>query len=144
VQEIMLGAAPVTLAYFPLAHDAFNQHPTRNELFYGLSNGDVGQLFLDAASHHYGSLLPNTSNRGAATQIFSAFDMTQNGMNEVAVGRDDGSFEVYDMDSNAQLQLVRPQHDLCQMANILHAQLCHTDSRSAVQRLHEMCPVSVC
>lgn len=105
-QEVLLDAAPSALTYCALAHDAFNQHPTRKELFVGLSNGDVGQIFVDATSHHFGAALPNVDRRGAINQVYSAFDMTGNGMNEVAVGREDGRFEVYDMAADGTLQLV--------------------------------------
>lgn len=108
VQEITVNDIPSTLAHFAMAHDAFNQHPTRKEIMYGLENGDVGQLFIDASSCHRGTTLANTDNRGAVTQLCSDFDLTQNGFNEVAVGRDDGSFEVYDMGHDGALQLVRP------------------------------------
>ena len=96
-----------------MSHDVRNMHPTRKEVFYGLENGDIGQLFLDSVSHHCGTTLKNDGNRGAVTQLFSAFDMTQNGLNEIAVGRNDGSFELYDMDSHGQLQLVRFVPSVC-------------------------------
>jgi hypothetical protein len=102
-----VDAAPTALAYFPVAHDAFGQHPARRELFYGLANGDLGQLFLDAKSCHQGTLLENSTGRGAVTALFSAFDMSADGMDEIAVGRDDGSFEIYNMDNCGRLQLVR-------------------------------------
>jgi hypothetical protein len=106
MQEIVLEAAPSALAFFTLPHDAFNQHPTRKELFFGLANGDLGQVFLDSATYHHGVSLPNTERRGAVNQLFSAFDMTANGMTEIAVGREDGYFEIYDMDNTGRLQLV--------------------------------------
>jgi hypothetical protein len=106
MQEIILDAAPTALAFFTLPHDVFNQHPTRRELFFGLANGDLGQLFLDSATHHFGASLPSTERCGAVNQLFSAFDMTGNGMTEIAVGREDGYFEIYDMDNTGCLQLV--------------------------------------
>lgn len=124
-----MDAAPSALSFFPLPHDAFNQHPTRKELFYGLANGNIGQLFLDPTSHHRGTVLGNAGGKGAVTQLFSAFDMTQNGMNEIAVGRDDGSFEIYDMSSTGELRMVRlpgciVRHH-CQTAHTGHASVQH-------------------
>jgi hypothetical protein len=107
LQEVTLAAAPTCVSHFSMAHDAFNQHPTRKEVMFGLANGDIGQIFLDSATYHPGTILETSGHKGAVTQLFSEFDMTQNGMNEIAVGREDGSFEVYDMQANGQLQLVR-------------------------------------
>jgi hypothetical protein len=107
LQEIPVDAAPTSLAHFTVPHDAFGQHPARRELFYGLSNGDIGQLFLDDRTCHHGTVLENMNGRGAVTALFSAFDMSADGMDEIAVGRDDGSFEVYNMDNCGRLQLVQ-------------------------------------
>lgn len=107
VQEIEVSAAPTALAYFPLAHDVHNANTARKEVFVGLRNGQVRQLFIDDTSCKAGTTLANTRKRGAVTQVFSGFDLTKNGVEDIVVTRDDGCIEIYDMDQGGDLQQVR-------------------------------------
>ena len=129
-QEVLLDAAPTALTYCMLAHDAFNQHPTRKELLVGLSNGAMNQVFVDATTHHFGATLQSADRRGAINQLFSAFDMTGSGMNEIAVGREDGRFEVYDMDTEGTLQLVRRKPSTVLLARGAESVTCVHRSRA--------------
>ena len=87
MQDIVLGGVPSALAFFPLGHDMFNKHPTRKEAFYGLDNGDLGQLFLDASSHYKGTSVLATGQAARITALYSGFDMTHCGVDDIAVGR---------------------------------------------------------
>ena len=53
-----------------------------------------------------GFTLANLKKAGAIKAVYSGIDLTKTGVNDVVVGRDDGLFEVYDMDETGSLQQV--------------------------------------
>lgn len=108
VQDIELQSVPTAVSYFPVSHDVLNQHPTRKEIFVGLADGTLHQLFVDNSSCHFGSsLTPAASERAAAiTQIVSGFDSHQDGLDDVVIGREGGKVEIYHMDSFGHLHKV--------------------------------------
>ena len=108
IQEIQVEHSATAIAHFPLAHDVLNQHTARKEIFYGTSCGDVAQMFLDAGTAKQGAMLRNTRNRGSVTQVFSGFDVTKDGVDDIVVGRDDGSVEIYDINDQGHLKQVCP------------------------------------
>jgi Bardet-Biedl syndrome 7 protein len=112
LQEFSFEAVPTALTYFPLSHDVFNQHPTRKEIFVGFSNGDLIQVFLDKTSHFFGSSLFKSGGTISApiTQLYSGFDMSQDGFDDIVVGRDDGNVEIYHMDPTGRLFKARRLH----------------------------------
>jgi hypothetical protein len=97
------------VAYFPVSHDILSQHPTRKEIFVGLADGNLHQLFIDANTSHFGSSLTPSAREDAAaiTQIYSGFDSAQDGLDDIVVGREGGKVEIYHMDSVGQLVKVR-------------------------------------
>jgi hypothetical protein len=100
-----MSSIPTAVSYFPVSHDVLNQHPTRKEVFVGLADGTLHQLFMDSTTSHFGSsLIPPTNEHAAAiTQIYSGFDSAQDGLDDVVVGREGGKVEIYHMDSFGQL-----------------------------------------
>lgn len=100
---------PTALTYVTLSHDVFNKHPMRKEIWAGLADGTLLQLFLDAGTSHRGAELSAAAagNTAAITQVHSGFDSAQDGLDDVVVGREDGSIEVYHMDSLGRLVKVR-------------------------------------
>jgi Bardet-Biedl syndrome 7 protein len=104
-QEVYMEAVPTAISYFSVSHDVLNQHPTRKEVFVGLSDGSLHQLFLDSSSHHFGTTLSAPSGQSAAaiSQVYSGFDSAQDGLDDLVIGRDDGKIEIYRMDSFGQL-----------------------------------------
>lgn len=110
VQEVRTEAAPTALRHCALGHDVLNKHPTRQEVLFGLVNGNIGQLFFDSSTHHPGFFERAEPGSASVTQIYSAFDMTQSGLEEIAVSREDGTFTLYNVDSASELQLVREEN----------------------------------
>eukprot|EP00892_Ulva_mutabilis_P000350 jgi/Ulvmu1/10315/UM060_0117.1 len=104
-QEIPLPAVPTALTYVTLSHDVFNKHPTRKEVWAGLANGALLQLFLDAGTCHHGTALSaaDSGKSAAVTQVHSGFDSAQDGLDDIVVGREDGSVEIYHMDGFGRL-----------------------------------------
>ena len=77
------------------------QHAGRREVLFGTEQGSVGQLFLDGESVQRGWVIDTpTKNSGAVTAIHGECDLTGDGVNDVVVGRDDGSIEVYSLDEH--------------------------------------------
>lgn len=74
------------------------QHAGRREVLFGTEQGSVGQLFLDGESVVRGWVID--SQKGGVTAIHAECDLTGDGVNDVVVGRDDGSLEVYSFDEN--------------------------------------------
>lgn len=109
MQEVPLPAIPTALTYVALSHDVFNKHPARREVWCGLSSGDLLQLFLDAATAHRGATLTaaDSGKTAAITHVHSGFDSAQDGLDDIVVGREDGSIEIYHMDSLGRLMKVR-------------------------------------
>lgn len=109
MQEVPLPAIPTALTYVTLSHDVFNKHPARKEVWCGLSSGDLLQLFLDASTAHRGATLAaaDSGKTAAITQVHPGFDSAQDGLDDIVVGREDGSIEIYHMDSRGRLMKVR-------------------------------------
>lgn len=129
-----MDAVPSALAHSPVSHDVLNKHPTRQEVLFGLLNGNVGQLFFDSSSHHFGVRQQAEAGCAAVVHVLSAFDMTQSGMDDIAVAREDGSFEVYNVSVNGELQLVRTHTIamwLAQTPQCLVCALAHEDASAA-------------
>jgi len=80
----------------------------RREVLYGTLDGTMGQLFLDTDTVRRGWLLQKPGGRGAGgiTAISTRFDFTQDGTNDIVVGRDDGQVQVYCFDVSAEPQSV--------------------------------------
>ena len=109
LQEIQLNSAPTAVLYCPMSRDVLNQHPTRKEVFVGLADGTLHQLFLDSSTHHFATTLtpPASEHAAAITQIYSGFDSANDGLDDVVVGREGGKVEIYHMDAFGQLIKVR-------------------------------------
>ncbi|GBG59174.1 hypothetical protein CBR_g32190 [Chara braunii] len=66
------------------------------EILYGTANGYLGQLLMDTDSIHRGWVVEPGMNRTGGIHCISAkVDFTKTGINDIVVGRDDGSIEVY-------------------------------------------------
>lgn len=125
MQEIQLNSVPTAIAYCPVSHDVLGQHPTRKEIFVGLADGTLHQVFLDSHTNHFGSFLtpPASEHAAAITQIYSGFDSAQDGLDDVVVGREGGKVEIYHMDSFGQLLKVSlKQFRLCDSSDVLFTQ----------------------
>lgn len=79
------------------------------EVLYGTGTGVVGQLFLDGEKARRGWVIdPSSSQTGSSgsragvSALHGDCDLTGDGVNDVVVGRDDGSLEVYTLDENGQ------------------------------------------
>lgn len=78
------------------------------EVLYGTEQGVVGQLFLDGEKPRRGWVIdPSSSSttggsRAGVSALHGDCDLTGDGVNDVVVGRDDGSLEVYTLDENGQ------------------------------------------
>lgn len=79
------------------------------EVLYGTEQGVVGQLFLDGEKARRGWVIdPSSSSTGGwgsragVSALHGDCDLTGDGVNDVVVGRDDGSLEVYTLDENGE------------------------------------------
>eukprot|EP00741_Cyanophora_paradoxa_P006490 tig00001003_g6283.t1 len=77
----------------------------QREVLYGTDNGLVGVVQMDAVGIKKGWKIANTKRLGAV-QCVAAYDLTEDGRNDVVVGRDDGSVEVYCFDVSDEPRLV--------------------------------------
>lgn len=97
-----------------------------NELIYGLDNGTIGQMLLTGDSIRRGWVVDGGSGGGGASadavvahsgsgtqrsqgsvkSILSKLDVTHDGVNDVVVGRDDGTMEVYGFNFNGDPELL--------------------------------------
>lgn len=106
-KEIVVeSGAPTCLRYILESHDPLNRYPGAKEILYGTENGAVGQLFLDSDSLCNGFTIENPKKLGAVSALYSGIDLTKDGVNDIVVGRDDGSLEVYSLDEAGQVQQV--------------------------------------
>lgn len=53
-----------------------------------------------------GFTIRDSARRSAVTALFSAIDFSKTGLNDVVVGREDGSLEMYDLDDAGAPQLL--------------------------------------
>jgi Bardet-Biedl syndrome 7 protein len=72
---------------------------------YGTDNGLLGSLALDATGAKRGWTLTNDKKKGGI-QVVSQIDLQNSGIPEMAVGRDDGSLEVYRMTPAAEPEMI--------------------------------------
>ena len=96
-----------------------------NELIYGLDNGTIGQMLLTGESIRRGWVVDGGSSggtsadgapvqngsgtqksQGSVKSILSKLDVTHDGVNDVVVGRDDGTMEVYGFNFNGDPELL--------------------------------------
>ncbi|KAF5828117.1 hypothetical protein DUNSADRAFT_18178, partial [Dunaliella salina] len=99
-------AAPVSLHYVIDSHDPHNRFPNAKEMLYGTDVGTLNQLMVNHDKTQHGFLLPNSKKLGAIRGIYSGSDFTKTGVNDIAVARDDGALEIYDLDETGNLQQV--------------------------------------
>lgn len=107
--EAGCDAAVTTLKYVDpkdLSKASAEVQAGRKEVLYGTDNGVLAQLFLDPEAVRRGWVLPNTRKVGGVTALSTRFDFTNDGTNDIVVGRDDGTVEVHCFDVSAQPQLV--------------------------------------
>ena len=91
-----------------------HKHAGRKEVLWGTEQGSCGQLFLDGEAVHRGWVLDakrRGGGGGGVSAIHGEVDITGDGVNEVIVGHDNGSLEVFAMDKNEEPQRVY-QRDL--------------------------------
>lgn len=100
------GGAPTCVRYILESHDLLNRYPGAKEILYGTENGAIGQLFLDSDALCKGFTIENPKKLGVVSALYSGIDLTKDGVNDVVVGRDDGSLEVYSLDEAGQVQQV--------------------------------------
>ena len=95
-----------------LASGGGHAHAGRKEVLWGTEQGSCGQLFLDGEAVHRGWVLDSKrGGGGGVSAIHAEADITGDGVNEVVIGRDNGSLEVYTLDKNGEPQRVY-QRDL--------------------------------
>jgi Bardet-Biedl syndrome 7 protein len=73
------------------------EHASRREVLFGTEQGLCGQLFLDGERVARGWVIDTRSHRlagsGGVSAIDAECDLTGDGLNDVVIGRDDGSIE---------------------------------------------------
>lgn len=96
----------VTVVHNCAANDRnrVGEHQGRKEVIYGTEVGKVGQLFLDGEAVRRGWVIPNDANRAGISSIFAGADLTADGVNDICVGRHNGSLEVYSSNQNGEPQ----------------------------------------
>lgn len=67
------------------------------QVLYGTDNGLVGQYFLDSSSMRPGWTLGQSGKKAGVTSM-TLCDVTLNGFDDIVVGRDDGTIEVFQYD----------------------------------------------
>eukprot|EP01006_Ploeotia_vitrea_P030187 TRINITY_DN62654_c0_g1_i1.p1 TRINITY_DN62654_c0_g1~~TRINITY_DN62654_c0_g1_i1.p1 ORF type:complete len:784 (+),score=456.15 TRINITY_DN62654_c0_g1_i1:348-2354(+) len=77
--------------------NSFMDDSTATQLIYGTEDGLIGQLLVGRNSVQRGYAVQDPSRRGAITSMCSS-DLTHDGIADLLVGRDDGSFEIYGFD----------------------------------------------
>ena len=108
---------------------ALSNYPSKgnkNRVIYGTSNGIIGQCELDAdditKSWTAESINNNVKKISGSINCITSADITQDGVHDIIVGRDDGALEIWGFDINGEPQ------------NIYHKQL--TESVSSVDSGH--------
>ena len=85
------------------------EHASRREVLFGTEQGLCGQLFLDGERVARGWVIDTRSHRlagsGGVSAIDAECDLTGDGLNDVVIGRDDGSIETYAFDENGDPQI---------------------------------------
>lgn len=89
------------------------------EILYGLDNGTVGQMLLGKDSIRRGWIIdnldensesarntPSHKSKGSVRSIMGKLDVTHDGVNDVVVGRDDGTLKVYGFNYNGEPELL--------------------------------------
>eukprot|EP00485_Elphidium_margaritaceum_P001545 CAMPEP_0202686932 /NCGR_PEP_ID=MMETSP1385-20130828/2681_1 /ASSEMBLY_ACC=CAM_ASM_000861 /TAXON_ID=933848 /ORGANISM="Elphidium margaritaceum" /LENGTH=786 /DNA_ID=CAMNT_0049341613 /DNA_START=58 /DNA_END=2418 /DNA_ORIENTATION=+ len=71
-----------------------NYDETHKQIVYGLSNGGLGQLILNATDIHSGWLLDDPDE--GTVNCITSYDFTGDDLPEVIVGRDNGVLDVYE------------------------------------------------
>jgi hypothetical protein len=77
----------------------------RKEVIWGTEQGSCGQLFLDGEAVQRGWVLDGKRGGGGGGGVSAGYaeaDITGDGVNEVVIGRDNGSLEVYSLDKNGE------------------------------------------
>lgn len=86
-----------------LAHGEAHPHAGRKEVLWGTEQGSCGQLFLDGEAVHRGWVLDGKrGGGGGVSAVYGEADVTGDGVNDVVIGRDNGSLEVYTLDRNGE------------------------------------------
>ncbi|DBB10076.1 hypothetical protein WJX82_004052 [Trebouxia sp. C0006] len=106
IHQINVEGAVTVVKHIADSHDTSGLSTGRQEVLYGTHNGVLGQLFLDHQSVKQGWLLKPSQHKGAIKAIYSAIDFSKDGINEVVIGRDTGSLEVYGFDQHHQPALI--------------------------------------
>ena len=80
------------------------ERASRREVLFGTEQGSAGQLFLDGERVTRGWTLDGAGSgrtragRGGISAVHAECDLTGDGLNDVVIGRDDGSIEIYGVD----------------------------------------------
>ena len=96
-------------ASLPAAVQVLNHMKSKKgpqQIIYGMQNGVVGLMSMDSERIAKGWIIPNAKKAGAVSTLNSQFDFTADGVNDVVVGREDGTVEVYSFDVSAEPRLV--------------------------------------
>ncbi|KXZ55148.1 hypothetical protein GPECTOR_3g298 [Gonium pectorale] len=104
--EAPTPAAPVSLQYVVESHDPQHRFPDAKEVLYGTDTGSLVQLLMEPNSARQGFVLPNPKKLGAVSAVYSGIDFTKTGLNNIVIGREDGSIEVLDLEEGGQLRTV--------------------------------------
>lgn len=88
--------APVTALVKSLAKRKMDEP---RELVFGLENGAIGQLLSRPTKLKSGWKIPADST-GAAVSTICLYDLTQDGGNDILVGREDGRVQVFGFTEN--------------------------------------------
>lgn len=90
---------------FAAAAAAALPRETEVEIVYGTSSGIVAQLLIDTAAEpmavRQGFVISNEARRGGVTALAMA-DLSQDGVSDVLVGREDGRLEIFSFDVSAE------------------------------------------
>ena len=93
--QVALQGVVTCVVHVAESHDPLCRYPEARELLYGTENGIIGQLLLDREGLHEGFAVGNPKGHGCVTAIYAGTDFTMDGLNDIAVGRDDGRIEIY-------------------------------------------------
>jgi len=104
--EAATPAAPISIKYIPESHDPHHRAPNAREVLYGTEVGTLVQLLMESDQARQGFTLANTKKLGAVHAVYSDLDLSKTGVNDIVIGREDGSLEIYDMDEQGGLQQV--------------------------------------
>lgn len=104
--EAPTSAAPTTLKYVLESHDPQQRFPHAKEVLYGTEAGTMIQLLLEAETARQGFTLANPKKLGSIRAIYSGIDFTKTGMNNIVVGREDGTVEILELEDAGNLRQV--------------------------------------